>query len=154
MPAHIKCDVCTKIITDYKNDLFHHTAIIDGMLNKDAHLCSDCHKPGMVNDFDKPFGNDCDKRLVNEPEKVNHKGLTPKPLDSGTHYRVYYKEIQLDPYRLAGILGIADPAIFHAFKKVAFAGKRGSKDFKQDVIEARDALNRKLEMLAEDEQPA
>jgi hypothetical protein len=70
--------------------------------------------------------------------------------DSGAHYRVYYKGIHLDPYRLASILNITDPAVFHAFKKLAFAGKRGAKDFRQDLVEARDAINRKLEMLDED----
>jgi hypothetical protein len=75
---------------------------------------------------------------------------TNKTADSGSHYRVYYKGTQLDPYRLASILDIADPAVFHAFKKLAFAGKRGAKDFIQDLVEARDAINRKLEMLDED----
>jgi hypothetical protein len=48
----IKCDICGVVITDYENDLYHHTGVINGVLNKHAHLCKDCHKPFMVIDFD------------------------------------------------------------------------------------------------------
>ncbi len=70
--------------------------------------------------------------------------------DSGKHYRFSYKGIQLDPYRIADIYGITDHAIFQALKKLLVAGKRGSKDFRQDLLEARDAITRRLEMLDED----
>ena len=72
--------------------------------------------------------------------------------DSGSHYRYSYKGIKLDPYRIADIYGLNDNALFSAFKKILAAGKRGNKTFKQDVIEARDALNRKIEMLEEDDE--
>jgi hypothetical protein len=48
----IKCDICGVVISDYENDLYHHTGVINGVLNKHAHLCQDCHKPFMVVDFD------------------------------------------------------------------------------------------------------
>ena len=71
--------------------------------------------------------------------------------DSGSHYRKFYKGIQLDPYRIYDIYDVTDPAAQQAIKKLLAAGNRGNEDFKQDLIEARDALNRRLEMLEEDD---
>lgn len=70
--------------------------------------------------------------------------------DSGSHYRKYYKGIQLDPYRIADVYGMTDHALFSALKKILAAGQRGNKDSQRDITEARDALNRKLEMITED----
>jgi len=70
--------------------------------------------------------------------------------DSGNHYRKVYKGVQLDPYRIYDIYGVTDPAAQQAIKKCLAAGKRGIKSFKQDLIEARDALDRRIEMLEED----
>lgn len=57
---------------------------------------------------------------------------------------------QVDIYRMLQLLGIADPALQHAFKKVAAAGKRGAKSAAQDVQEAIDSLVRWQAMAAED----
>ena len=56
----------------------------------------------------------------------------------------------VDIYRMLQLLGIADPALQHAFKKVAAAGKRGAKSAAQDVQEAIDSLVRWQAMAAED----
>ena len=48
----IKCDLCGKEISDCNTDLFHHTGIIDGVLNTHVHLCGSCHKPEMQINFD------------------------------------------------------------------------------------------------------
>ena len=56
----------------------------------------------------------------------------------------------VDIYRMLQLLGIADPALQHAFKKVAAAGKRGAKSAAQDVQEAIDSLTRWQGMQAED----
>jgi len=50
----IPCDLCGAEVTDYKNDLFHHTGIIKGKLNDHIHLCKRCEeevKPPLF-DFD------------------------------------------------------------------------------------------------------
>ena len=57
---------------------------------------------------------------------------------------------QVDIYRMLQLLDIADPALQHAFKKVAAAGKRGAKSAAQDVQEAIDSLVRWQAMAAED----
>lgn len=56
----------------------------------------------------------------------------------------------VDIYRMLALLDIAHPALQHAFKKVAAAGKRGAKSATQDVQEAIDSLARWQAMAAED----
>lgn len=66
----------------------------------------------------------------------------------------YYKDItnlkKLDVYRIAELYNV-NGAIEHAIKKLLLAGGRGVKDMRTDIQEAIDSLNRKLEMLNEDE---
>lgn len=71
-------------------------------------------------------------------------------------YSYYKKEVSknwkyIDPYRIAAIFGITDHCEFQAFKKIICAGKRGWKDYRQDIQEAIDALQRRLEMMDEEE---
>ena len=56
----------------------------------------------------------------------------------------------VDIYRMLALLDISHPALQHAFKKVAAAGKRGAKSAAQDVQEAIDSLVRWQAMAAED----
>lgn len=56
----------------------------------------------------------------------------------------------VDIYRMLALLDISHPALQHAFKKVAAAGKRGAKSTAQDVQEAIDSLTRWQAMAAED----
>jgi len=52
----------------------------------------------------------------------------------------------VDAYIIAKALGIISHPVFHAFKKIAYAGKRGGKGYRQDIQEAIDALQRELEL--------
>ena len=65
-------------------------------------------------------------------------------------YPHYFKDVSdvdaIDLYHVARLYDITDPALFHAFKKIACAGKRGAKDQAQDVEEAIDALQRWQEL--------
>lgn len=65
-------------------------------------------------------------------------------------YPHYFKDVSavdaIDLYHVARLYDITDPALFHAFKKIACAGKRGAKDQAQDVKEAIDALKRWQEL--------
>ena len=69
----------------------------------------------------------------------------------------YHKDVShlksIDIYRLLELFGVTDQAIGHVVKKLMCAGKRGSKSFEQDVREAVDTLNRRLQMIAEDDVP-
>lgn len=70
----------------------------------------------------------------------------------------YHKDVThlktIDVYRTLELFGVADQALGHAIKKLLCAGKRGAgKTFEQDVREAVDTLNRRLQMLAEDDAP-
>jgi hypothetical protein len=57
----------------------------------------------------------------------------------------------IDVYRVLSAFLVTDPAIQHAIKKLLCSGLRGYKDFRQDVTEAIQSLNRCLEMLEEDD---
>lgn len=36
------CDLCNNAITDFNNDIYHHTGIINGKFNDHIHLCANC----------------------------------------------------------------------------------------------------------------
>jgi len=74
-----------------------------------------------------------------------------KESDPGSHYRFIYKGIQLDPYRLAKIYKITNPVLFTILKKIIRAGNGGYKDYHQDLLDCKNAIERELEMLDEDE---
>lgn len=70
-------------------------------------------------------------------------------------YEKYFKDVSgfdvVDVYRVHRLFGVNDEVLCHASKKLLLSGVRtGGKSLEQDVKEARDSLNRWLEMLAED----
>lgn len=80
---------------------------------------------------------------MGEPVVIERKASEPK-------YPHYFKDVSgvdaIDLYHVAKLYEINDPALFHAFKKIACAGKRGAKGQAQDVQEAIDALKRWQEL--------
>jgi hypothetical protein len=70
----------------------------------------------------------------------------------GHYFRVLPRR-EVDLYRLLKAFNVTDPCLQHAAKKIFFAGERGSKTFRQDVLEAGDSIGRCLEMLTEEEFP-
>jgi len=71
--------------------------------------------------------------------------------DTGKHYRFKYKDIKLDPFRIAKIYGMESFALMTVLKKILCAGNRGGKDYKADIIDCITALKRELELIEEDE---
>lgn len=73
---------------------------------------------------------------------------------SAADYPHYYKRVghltHIDVYRVVELFEVPAGAIDHAVKKLLCAGGRGTKDQLRDVREARDSLNRWLEMREED----
>ena len=69
-------------------------------------------------------------------------------------YPHYFKSVShletVDVYRVLSLFQVNDPCIQHAIKKLLCAGDRGDKSDIKDITEARDTLNRHLEMLDED----
>lgn len=66
-----------------------------------------------------------------------------KPLPAGATH--------IDVYRVLEMFGVTDQALGHAIKKLLVAGGRGVKDQRKDIQEAVDTLQRRLEMMDEDE---
>lgn len=68
-----------------------------------------------------------------------------------SHYKKDVSHLKMiDIYRIAQLYGVTDHAEFHALKKILCAGERGVKTVEQDIREARDSLNRRLQMIEED----
>ena len=69
-------------------------------------------------------------------------------------YPHYFKSVShletVDVYRVLSLFQVNDPCLQHAIKKLLCAGDRGDKSMIKDITEARDSLNRHLEMLDED----
>ena len=69
-------------------------------------------------------------------------------------YPHYFKSVShletVDVYRVLSLFQVTEPCIQHAIKKLLCAGDRGDKSMIKDITEARDSLNRHLEMLQED----
>ena len=71
-------------------------------------------------------------------------------------YPHYFKDVshltEVDVYRVCQLFGVNDPsgAKHHAIKKLLVSGNRGTKDNLQDVIEARNTLNRLITLMEED----
>ena len=74
--------------------------------------------------------------------------------NSDNKYPHYFKSVShletVDVYRVLSLFQVNDPCIQHAIKKLLCAGDRGDKSMIKDITEARDSLNRHLEMLQED----
>ena len=69
-------------------------------------------------------------------------------------YPHYHKDVSkletIDVYRVLTLFKVTEPCIQHSIKKLLCAGDRGDKSMIKDITEARDSLNRHLEMLQED----
>ena len=71
-------------------------------------------------------------------------------------YPHYFKDVshltEVDVYRVCQLFGVNDVsgAKHHAIKKLLVSGNRGAKDNLQDVIEARNTLNRLITLMEED----
>jgi len=67
------------------------------------------------------------------------------------HYTVDVRKYDsIDVYRVLTLYKVTDPSIGHAIKKLLMPGQRGAKDMLTDVAEAIQALQRFVEMYAED----
>lgn len=77
-----------------------------------------------------------------------------KPEDTGKHYRFEYQGIKLDPFRIAQIYDMKSFALMTVLKKILCAGNRGHKNYKADILDCINALQRELEIIEEDKNAA
>ena len=70
--------------------------------------------------------------------------------DAGNYYRFTYKGGKLDPFRIAMIYEMNSFAMMTVLKKCLFAGGRGHKSYKQDLLDMKCAIDRELEIIEED----
>ena len=66
----------------------------------------------------------------------------------------YFKDVQklksVDIYRVLNLFDVRSHAVGHAIKKLLCAGKRGAKDYRQDLLEAKASIERELAMMDEE----
>jgi hypothetical protein len=68
-------------------------------------------------------------------------------------YPHYFKQLpegttHVDIYMVLSLYKVTDAAVAHAVKKLLCAGQRGAKDQVKDLTEARDSINRALDIMA------
>ena len=98
--------------------------------------------------------------MSSEEEKKHYQPSAYKPAlegaikkaeaDAGQHYRFHYRNIKLDPFRIASIYNMQSFAMMTILKKCLCAGNRGHKDYEQDLRDIICAAQRELEMVRED----
>ena len=79
----------------------------------------------------------------------------PNGNDMPRKHSHYFRDVshlkEIDIYRFLELFNVTDQALGHAIKKLVAPGGRGAgKDFRKDVQEAIDTLQRRLEMMDED----
>lgn len=86
------------------------------------------------------------------PKAIKSQGhLFDQTAKEGIKYAKYKKDVRaydfIDVYGVCRVFGVIDHsgAIFHAIKKILNLGSRGYKNRLQDLIEARDSLDRAIE---------
>ena len=68
------------------------------------------------------------------------------------HYKKDVKHLDyIDVYRIIDLYELHDPCFQHALKKILVPGARGHKDLIKDINDIIDTMQRKLEMIAENE---
>ena len=68
------------------------------------------------------------------------------------HYKRDVKHLNyIDVYRIIDLYELHDPCFQHALKKILVPGARGHKDLIKDINDIIDTMQRKLEMIAENE---
>ena len=68
------------------------------------------------------------------------------------HYKKDVKHLDyVDVYRIIDLYELHDPCFQHALKKILVPGARGHKDLINDINDIIDTMQRKLEMIAENE---
>lgn len=54
---------------------------------------------------------------------------------------------EIDIYQIGNLYEVKSHAVFHALKKLLCAGKRGAKDYEQDLMEAIESIERELQIV-------
>ena len=68
------------------------------------------------------------------------------------HYKKDVRHLDyIDVYRIIDLYELHDPCFQHALKKILVPGARGHKDLTKDINDIIDTMQRKIEMMAENE---
>ena len=123
-----------------------------GVIGESVEDCSEeCYSEyefGVV-EYDEEeycFSKELDRILNGEFDLNNKSG------DDERKHSHYFKDVRhldyIDVYQVCKLFEVEDPShcAQHSIKKLLMSGKRGAKDKMKDIIEARDTLNRYLQI--------
>jgi hypothetical protein len=118
-------------------------------------------RPEDVNKYNMVSSDHFEEIFIDLPDQIK-----PIPYDEAVErfhkerqskkHSHYFKDVsdidEVDVYRVCDLFEVNDAsgATQHAIKKLLCSGKRGAKDERKDLEEARDTIIRKLEMMKED----
>lgn len=123
-----------------------HYCDVEGCINKPfmGGLCHRHHQDRQA--LEREFDN---RTITTKSEDSTKQSMSQK-------YPKYYKPVgnlkEVDVYQICNLFGLEDAsgAIHHAVKKLLLSGVRtGGKTKRQDIMEARDTLNRWLDIYPE-----
>jgi len=73
--------------------------------------------------------------------------------DKERKYKHYFKDVRMlryiDIYKVLDLFDVKSHAVGHAIKKLICTGGRGNKGYLQDLTEARDSIQREIDMVHE-----
>ena len=101
--------------------------------------------------FHTPKPSETNIGKASEPKEEVPVKPVPKASTNHSLYPKYFKSVvndtHIDVYRVHQLFNLNNEMLCHASKKLLLAGERtGEKSLRKDVIEARDTLNRYLEL--------
>lgn len=115
-------------------------------MTNDAVVCEKCGgelEIGLVWDGCRKCGHLQNPHFENELAAYRHQNRK---------HGHYFKDVSqldfIDVYAVLKLFGVTDPCLQHAIKKLLCAGQRGVKDQAKDINEAKDTLERCLELLS------
>lgn len=136
----------------YPGQLAHDVLLMVRRLQESAELTAMGAAGKFTDAIEAAMVTNCGVSAEVTPDSV--KAMHGSPFQPRTHSH-YFKDVYhldfIDVYRVLKLFDVTDPAIAHAVKKLLVPGKRGAgKDLAKDLTEARDSIQRAVDMLKED----
>lgn len=115
--------------------------------------CEAAHENQLLKEENERLNLECEElfdQLSEENTEVDVLRATPANQPRFPHYfKAIPESTHVDIYWVLKAWEVVDPCVQHAVKKLMAAGRRGAKDTKKDLEEARDSITRALEIDSE-----
>lgn len=145
-PKEIFIDLPAELMTAEYIKKFNSGADVD--LSED--------KVDFIKDVLSEVGKDLERIINKSDTQKSCNDLDQDQPPATSKHSHYFKDVsdfdEVDVYRVCDLFEVNDNsgAIQHALKKLLCSGQRGAKGYRKDLEEARDSIQRKLDLMAED----